>query len=76
MNSKTAPEHRPLAGVHDETIYHVLNGERGSLSWFDKCNALEAALVKAGWTPPPGHPLAEPFCEGATSRLLRTGNAP
>lgn len=52
-------EHQSLTGVHDETIYHVLNGERGSQSWFDKCNALEAALVKAGWTPPPGHPLAE-----------------
>lgn len=50
-------EHEPLAGVHDETIYHVLNDVRGQ-SWFDKCNALEAALVKARWTPPPGHPLA------------------
>lgn len=50
-------EHEPLAGVHDETIYHVLNDVRGQ-SWFDKCNALEAALVKAGWTPPADHPLA------------------
>lgn len=49
--------HTPLAGVHDETIYHVLNEERGGQSWFDKCHALEAALVKAGWTPPAGHPL-------------------
>lgn len=52
------PEHIPLAGVHDETIYHVLNEERGSQSWFDRCNALEAALIRAGWTPPAGHPLA------------------
>lgn len=50
-------EHGPLTGVHDETIYGVLNEKRGQ-SWFDKCNALEAALVKAGWTPPDGHPLA------------------
>ena len=47
----------PLAGVHDETNYAVLHEVRSG-SWFDKCNALEAALVKAGWTPPPGHPLA------------------
>jgi hypothetical protein len=66
-------EHHPLKGVHDETIYGVLNEKRGQ-SWFDKCNALESALVRAGWTPPAGHPLAEPFCEGAYSRFLRTGD--
>ena len=60
---KPLAEHHPLAGVHDETIYHVLNGERGSQSWFDKCNALEAALVEAGWTPPAGHPLFRPVVE-------------
>lgn len=54
---KSEPVHHPLIGVHDETIYHVLNDVRGQ-SWFDKCNALEAALVAAGWTPPDGHPLA------------------
>lgn len=48
----------PLNGVHDETIYGVLNEKRGSRSWLDKCNELEGALVKAGWTPPAGHPLA------------------
>lgn len=53
----TDTEHHPLKGVHDETIYSVLNDKRGQ-SWFDKCNALEAALVAAGWTPPAGHPLA------------------
>jgi hypothetical protein len=53
-------EHHPLAGVPDETIYRVLNGDRASQSWFDKCNALEAALVKAGWQAPAGHPLAAP----------------
>lgn len=53
----SAPEKTPLAGVHDEIIYHVLNEMRGQ-SWFDKCNALEASLVKAGWRPPAGHPLA------------------
>jgi hypothetical protein len=53
----TPSKSAPLKGVHDETIYGVLNGGRGSQSWFDKCNALEAALVAAGWTPPAGHPL-------------------
>lgn len=48
---------QPLNGVHDETIYGVLNGRRGTQSWFDKCNELEAALVRAGWIPPIGHPL-------------------
>lgn len=50
-------EHNPLGCVHDETIYHVLHAPAGSRSWFDNCNALEAALVEGGWTPPVGHPL-------------------
>lgn len=54
-----AEQHNPLTGIPDETIYHVLHGDLASRSWFDKCNALEAALVKAGWTPPEGHPLAK-----------------
>ncbi len=50
--TSTRPSLAPLAGVHDETIYHVLNGKRGTWSWFEKCKALEDALVKRGWTPP------------------------
>ena len=57
--AKKPAEHQPLSGVHDETIYYVMHGEKGSQSWFDRCNSLEAALVEAGWTPPPGHPLRE-----------------
>lgn len=53
--TKTA-EHRPLAGVHDATIYEVLQHRDGG-SWFDACNMLEASLVEHGWTPPVGHPL-------------------
>ncbi len=60
MSACVTPPADPLSGVHDETIYHVLNGARGSKSWFDKCNELKAALVAHGWTPPPGHPLATP----------------
>lgn len=52
---KPPKEHQPLRGVHDATIYRVLDKRRTDQSWFDACNA----LVAAGWTAPPGHPLAK-----------------
>lgn len=58
MKPKVA-EHEPLKGVYDADLYGVLNEPRGSQSWFDRCNALEAALVANGWIPPAGHPLAD-----------------
>ena len=45
-------ERIPLNGVSSKAIFEVFHAT--DKSWFDKAQALEDALVAAGWTPPPG----------------------